>query len=347
MIFSDAFAWLQAWIFESLVQPFVFYAGLGEFTEQAFEGVEWFLIGICELLVLYMILRPLEAWIPVHRFTDSYARWNDFIYTALHRLGVFTLLIFFVLDPVLDAFTGMLRLEGMNPFNLENLWPDMNNHPVLVFMLYLVVLDFFDYWYHRAEHQFDWWWGLHSLHHSQRNMNLWSDNRNHLFDDFLRDVYMGLIAIAIGVQPTQYALLVVVSRMIQSLQHANIRVHFGVIGERLLVSPRYHRAHHAIGIGHESRGEGTLGGHNFAVLFPVWDIVFGTALFNQEFYMTGIRDQLPPPEGSAREYGRGFWSQQILGCKRMLGLDGHLSKQVHTQVQQAQQVHKHISQEHS
>jgi sterol desaturase/sphingolipid hydroxylase (fatty acid hydroxylase superfamily) len=319
--FSDNFAALQAWIFEGFVQPFVMQIGLGEFVENAFEGVEWFLYGVCELVLLFVVLRPMEALMPVHAITDRWARWNDFTYTVLHRLGVFTLLLFFVLDPALDSLTALLHLEGMNPFNLERLWPEMANYPVLVFVLYLVVLDFFDYWYHRAEHQFRWWWALHSLHHSQRNMNLWSDNRNHLLDDFLRDVYMGLIAILIGVQPSQYALLIVLSRMIQSLQHANVRMHFGWIGERILVSPRYHRTHHAIGVGHEGKRAGTLGGHNFAVLFPVWDILFGTALFSERFYETGIRDQLPAPEGRERDYGQGFWAQQWLGLRRMVGLE--------------------------
>ena len=321
MTISDLFTNLQAWIFETIVQPAMFNLGLGEFVEDSFEGVEWFILGILQLIVLFIILRPLESWIPVHEIKNRYARWNDFIYTALHRLGAFSILVFFVLDPLLDQLTAILHLQGVNPFNLENIWPDMLQYPVLLFFVYLFVLDFFDYWYHRAEHQFNWWWALHSLHHSQRDMNLWSDNRNHLLDDFLRDIYMGLIAIVIGVEPGQYVMLVMASQMLQSLQHANVRIHFGRIGEYLLVSPRYHRTHHAIGIGHETHGKGTLGGHNFAVLFPIWDVLFGTALFAKEFALTGIRDQLAAPEGSARNYGEGFWSQQWLGLKRMFGFD--------------------------
>ncbi|MFZ6778151.1 sterol desaturase family protein [Undibacterium sp. Ji83W] len=321
MTISDLFTNLQAWIFETIVQPAMFNLGLGEFVEDSYEGVEWFMLGILQLIVLFIILRPLESWIPVHEIKNRYARWNDFIYTALHRLGAFSILVFFVLDPLLDQLTAILHLQGVNPFNLENIWPGMLQYPVLLFCVYLFVLDFFDYWYHRAEHQFNWWWALHSLHHSQRDMNLWSDNRNHLLDDFIRDIYMGLIAIVIGVEPGQYVMLVMASQMLQSLQHANVRVHFGRIGEYLLVSPRYHRTHHAIGIGHETHGKGTLGGHNFSVLFPVWDVLFGTALFAKEFSLTGIRDQLAAPEGSARNYGEGFWSQQWLGLKRMFGFD--------------------------
>lgn len=312
------FATVQGWLFQTAVQPFLFHAGLGEFTEQAFEGTEWFLVGVCELTFLYCLLRPLESWIPVHQMTDPRARWNDFIYTVVHRLGAFSIAVFFILDPLMDKGTAVLHMHGIPTFNLDRVWPGITDKPLVSFLLYLVVLDFFDYWYHRAEHQFSWWWGLHSLHHSQQDMNLWSDNRNHLLDDLLRDIYMAIIALIIGIQPGQYVLLISVSRMLQSLQHANVRIHFGSIGERILVSPRYHRLHHAIGLGHEARGQGTLGGHNFSVLFPAWDILFGTAHFGKIFAATGVRDQLPRPEGGERDYGRGFWVQQWLGLKRMV-----------------------------
>ena len=315
---SDSFAIAQAWLFETVVQPLLFWSGLGEFTENAFEGTEWFLIGVCELVLLWLVLRPLEAMIPVHAFDDRRARWNDFIYTVVHRLGAFTLVIFFLLDPLIDQFTAFLHLHGIHQFDLDKIWPGVTDLPLVSFFLYLLALDFFDYWYHRAQHNIGWWWGLHSLHHSQQNMNLWSDDRNHLLDDLLRDLFLAVIALFIGVQPGQYVLLVALSRILQSVQHANIRLHFGSVGERLLVSPRFHRLHHAIGIGHESRGRGSLGGHNFAVLFPVWDVLFGTARFGDGFALTGIRDQLPPPQGKGRDYGRGFWRQQWLGLRRMV-----------------------------
>jgi sterol desaturase/sphingolipid hydroxylase (fatty acid hydroxylase superfamily) len=316
-IFLEYFSFAQSWIFETIINPFVYYAGLGSFSEQAYDATEWLLVGMCELVLLYLLLRPLEAFIPVQAITDRRARWIDFIYTLIYRLGAMSLVVFFVLDPLFDEINSVLHLQGIKAFDLENLWTGVTDHPLASFVVYLVVLDFFDYWYHRFEHQFSWTWALHSLHHSQQNMNLWSDNRNHLLDDFIRSIFMAVIALGIGVQPAQYVLLVAFSRSLQSLQHANVRIHFGAIGERLLVSPRYHRQHHAIGLGHESAGVGTLGGHNFAVLFPLWDMLFGTALFSPEFAATGVRDQLAPPAGSGRDYGRGFWGQQWRGLQRM------------------------------
>ena len=64
-------------------------------------------------------------------------------------------------------------------------------------MVYLVVFDFIQYLIHRGQHQFEWWWALHSLHHSQRQMTMWSDNRNHLLDDVLRDlIFVGVAVLA-------------------------------------------------------------------------------------------------------------------------------------------------------
>ena len=314
--FIDLFGVIQGWLFEHALEPLMFASGLGGFAEEAFEGTEWFLIGLIEVAALYLVLRPLEALIPAQPLADRRARWNDFTYTLVHRLGLFSIAIFFTLDPLMDHVAGLLRFDGVHPFNLESLLPAMP--PLTSFLLYLVVLDFCDYWFHRAQHHVNWWWGLHSLHHSQTDMNLWSDNRNHLLDDLLRDIMMAIVALAIGVPPGQFVLLVSLSRALQSLQHANVRIHFGRLGERLLVSPRFHRTHHAIGVGHESLGQGTLGGCNFGVLLPVWDQLFGTARFAPDFAFTGVRDQLPRPQGDGRNYGRGFWQQQWFGLKRMV-----------------------------
>jgi sterol desaturase/sphingolipid hydroxylase (fatty acid hydroxylase superfamily) len=130
----------------------------------------------------------------------------------------------------------------------------------------------------------------------------------------------------IGVGPGQFIGLVAIAQLSESLQHANVRMHFGWLGERLWVSPRFHRLHHSIGIGHEMEEDGdrlvygrspALGGHNFGVLLPWWDMLFGTANFEIRYDPTGIRDQVE----SGRDYGRGFWQQQKLGLLRLVGRD--------------------------
>ncbi len=315
--FREAFGQAQQWLFETLVQPLVFGVGLGNRLEDAYDATGWLLVGLLQIAVMLTVLRALERWRPVEAVTDKAAVRVDVIYTLIHRLGLFRLVMFFSLDPLFDVVSGEMRMAGVPTWQLDALWPGVTDQPLVSFALYVLVFDLLMYWLHRAQHAFNWWWSLHSLHHSQRQMTLWSDNRNHLLDDVLIDAAFVLVARLIGVGPGQFVALVAISQLMESLQHANARIWFGTVLERVLVSPRFHRRHHSIGIGHESAGKGTLGGHNFAVLFPVWDIVFGTADFKLQYDATGVRDQLP--EEGGRDYGRGFWSQQWLGLKRLAG----------------------------
>jgi sterol desaturase/sphingolipid hydroxylase (fatty acid hydroxylase superfamily) len=151
-------------------------------------------------------------------------------------------------------------------------------------------------------------------------MTMWSDDRNHLLDDIIHDAIIVIVAQLIGVAPGQFIAFVAFTQLSESLQHANLKLSFGAIGERLWISPRFHRLHHSIGLGHESHGKSTLGGHNFGVLLPWWDMLFRTANFEDRYDPTGVRDQVEPDAGGrVRDYGRGFWSQQWLGLKRMVG----------------------------
>jgi sterol desaturase/sphingolipid hydroxylase (fatty acid hydroxylase superfamily) len=305
---ANLFPALQDRVFETTVLPVMYAVGLGGYAEQAFDWTEIFLIGAIEILLLAILLGALEKWRPLEVHANAGEKKIDVIYTLINRLGLVPLVIFLALLPLVDGIDGWLRMQNVIPPKLEDALSFLNDSPFLSFIFYLVILDFVAYWLHRGQHQINVWWALHSLHHSQRQMTFWSDNRNHLLDDVLIDVAFALVALLIGVAPAQFVTLVVAGRVVESLSHANLRLSFGRIGEYLLVSPRFHRVHHAIGLGHEGRSRGC----NFAVLFPVWDVLFRTANFENVYPATGVRDQL---EG--RDYGRGFWAQQVLGIRRM------------------------------
>ena len=318
--FTDLFSNCQQWLFEAVVQPLVYGVGLGGYVEDAFNATGWLLVGLIQIAVLLAVIGPLQRWRPAEPVVDRRAIRTDVLYTLIHRLGLFRLGMFFLLQPLFDDGLGLLRGAGWGTLHLDELWPGVTDVPWVALVMYLIVLDFVEYLIHRGQHRFDWWWGLHSLHHSQRQMTMWSDNRNHLLDDILHDTIIVLVAQFIGVAPGQFIAIVAFTQLSESLQHANLRVGFGAIGERLWVSPRFHRVHHAIGIGHESAGPSTLGGHNFGVLLPWWDMMFRTVNFEPRYAATGIRDQVEPDaQGRVRDYGRGFWSQQWRGLRRMVG----------------------------
>ncbi len=315
--FSDTFSAAQQWLFEAAVQPAMFALGMGNVLEDGYDATAWFMAGVLQVLILLAIIGPLQRWRPVEPVTDRATIRTDVLYTLIHRLGLFRVALFFALDPWFDEAFGALRTAGYGTFHLDQLWPGVTDHAVVSLLIYLVVFDFVAYWTHRGQHQIEWWWRLHSLHHAQRQMTMWSDNRNHLLDDILVDTIVVLVAQLIGVPPGQFVAIVAFTQLSESFQHANVRLWFGRIGERLWVSPRFHRLHHSIGIGHETvKAERTvLGGHNFGVLLPWWDVLFGTANFEQRYDPTGVRDQVE----ANRDYGKGFWSQQWVGLKRLFG----------------------------
>lgn len=314
-LISDIFSDAQQWLFESLIQPIAFALGQGGFVLEAFNGTAWLLVGLLQIAVILLIFGPLQRWRPVEAVTDRPAIRADVIYTLIHRLGLFQLVMFFTLEPLFDNLFGELRVLGLGTFHLDQLWPGVTDLALVSFVIYLVAFDFVNYWIHRAQHQFNWWWSLHAMHHSQRQMTMWTDNRNHLLDSILVDFLIVLAAQLIGVPPSQFIAIVAFTQMSESFQHSNLKLWFGQVGERLWVSPRFHRLHHSIGIGHETSGKNTLGGHNFGVLLPWWDMLFGTANFELRYDPTGVRDQVE----LGRDYGDGFWSQQWLGFKRLAG----------------------------
>ncbi|MFZ4285323.1 sterol desaturase family protein [Variovorax sp. HJSM1_2] len=316
---TDGFALAQQWLFETVVQPLVYGVGLGGWVEDAFTGTGWLLVGLLQIAVLLAVIGPLQRWRPVEPVTDRRAIRIDMLYTVVHRLGLFRVALFLTLEPMMDDIFGWLRLSGLSTFHLDGIWPGVSDTAWVSFIIYLLAFDLLEYLIHRGQHHFNWWWSLHALHHSQRQMTMWSDSRNHLLDDVIHDLIVVVVAQLVGVGPGQFIALVALTQLSENLHHANLRVWFGRIGERLWVSPRFHRLHHSIGIGHESAGASTLGGHNFGVLLPWWDMLFRTANFELRFDPTGIRDQVEPGPGGVRDYGEGFWRQQWLGLARLFG----------------------------
>ena len=310
----DGFDVMQLWLFESVVQPALVMLGASRLLEDAYDATMWLLIGLLELVFMVVVFGALERLRPVEVVTDRHQVRIDMIYTLIHRLGLFRLVLYFTLLPLSLSVIGWLHVQGISFVPVDQIWPGVTDRAWVSLIIYLLIFDFVDYLYHRAQHRWSRFWALHAVHHSQRQMTLFSDNRNHLLDDFLRSTVMVAVSFVVGVSPGQFVLIVVLTQLLESLSHSNVRMGFGRWFDRVLVSPRYHRHHHAIEP--TASTAGLPYGYNFAVLFPVWDILFGTARFDGNFAPTGIHEQLEQAGG--RDYGKSFWAQQWIGLKSMI-----------------------------
>ncbi len=242
----DPFDLAAGWLQEHLLIPVLYQFGWMEWEDIAYGWALFAVYGAVQVALTFALCVPLERWRPVERWPDNKAVMVDAFYTVLSRVGVLPLFTFVLFYRTQVALNGWIADQGLVPPTLERVFPFLLGQQVLTFCVYAVILDCADYWRHRLSHMFRWWWALHSLHHAQRQMTFWSDDRNHVLDDVIGALWFGVIALLIGVPPLQFPLLVLVLRFIESLAHANVRLSFGWLGERLLVSPRFHRAHHGV-----------------------------------------------------------------------------------------------------
>jgi len=292
----------QTWLFETIVSPVLFWSNLMEWYEPAFNAVEFVMLGVVQIAVIALVMRLFERRWPLEKGGDDRLIGVDRVYTALNKLGVIPLAIFVVAYPITNEIEHLVRAWGFAPPRLERLLPWLGDNALLSFLVYFVLYDFAAYWVHRAQHRLAWWWALHSLHHSQRRVTVWSDDRNHILDDLLVTLVLVVFSQFVGVQPDDYVLILMVGRLIESWSHANVDMSFGRIGEKLIVGPRFHRLHHALA----SLAEPHVHDHNFAPVFPIWDILFGTAIYQHKQRPTGVDDPTIDADN-----GRGWLAQQV------------------------------------
>lgn len=301
----DAYEHFTGWLFEALLQPLMYEAGLMDWADEAFHWMDFFIFGLIQVMVVAAICLPLERWRPVEHWDSQRRVWTDVTYTLLTRLGILPMLGFIIFFAASARIEGWIADSGFVPPTLETFLPWLREWPLVALACYIVILDFAEYWRHRFQHRFAWWWALHSIHHAQTQMTFWTDDRNHVLDDVIAAAWFGIIAVLIGVPPGQFPIILLVLRLAESLSHANVRLDFGRVGERLLVSPRFHRLHHGV----LSVGQS---GKNYGVLLPVWDWIFGTADFNRAAYpRTG-------DPGAPSAYVSGGWlAQQAVGLRQV------------------------------
>ncbi|WP_421992881.1 sterol desaturase family protein [Roseococcus sp.] len=303
--FQDQYDSVTGWLFEALLQPAMYRLGLMNWADEAFQWMDFFVFGLIQVAVVALVCLPLEHWRPVERWESQRVVRTDVVYTLLSRLGILPLLGFILFYAASSRIEGMIADSGFVPPTLETLMPWLREQPLAALALYIVILDFSEYWRHRFQHRFAWWWALHSIHHAQTQMTFWTDDRNHVLDDIIAAAWFGIIAVAIGVPPGQFPIILLVQRLAESLSHANVRLDFGKLGERLVVSPRFHRLHHGVlSVGNS--------GKNYGVLLPVWDWIFGTADFKRDHYPRTGDPQAPAA------YVRGGWfAQQVEGLRQV------------------------------
>ncbi len=132
--------------------------------------------------------------------------------------------------------------------------------------LILFVGDVIGYWTHRWFHGRR-LWAFHAVHHSSEDLDWLSSVRQHPVNEIASRVCQALPFGLLGFSPALIAAYIPFLTFYAIFVHANVTWRYGML-QYVVASPEFHRWHHT------SEEEGR--DKNFAGLFPVIDMVFGT-----------------------------------------------------------------------
>lgn len=133
-------------------------------------------------------------------------------------------------------------------------------------VLMLVIGDFVGYWSHRVFHTRR-LWKFHAIHHAPTTLDWLSAARMHPVNEIGGRIAAVAVLMGLGFKLDALVWAGPIFGLFALFLHANLDWDYGRF-RTVLASPRFHRWHHT------SDAEGR--DKNFAALFPVWDILFGT-----------------------------------------------------------------------
>jgi len=151
------------------------------------------------------------------------------------------------------GIAGFLRLSGISEI-----------------LVSLVVLDFLDYLWHRANHVVPTLWRFHSAHHVDTHVDVTTSLRFHPGELLLSGGAKAIWIVVWGPSLWAFAIFEMMITVAAQLHHSNIDFPDGVEpAVRLFgVTPRMHASHHSA----RTRSLDA----NFATIFSIWDRLLGS-----------------------------------------------------------------------
>jgi sterol desaturase/sphingolipid hydroxylase (fatty acid hydroxylase superfamily) len=184
---------------------------------------------------------------------------QDACYVALHAIVVIPLMTLLSVGAaaLIGGYAGWIEVRPTER------WPGW-----LLIPLTLVAMDGANWLAHYADHRLGPLWRFHALHHSQEELSVLTSFRAHPLMHTTGFLLATVPVVALMPARPMAPALITIYVCIGTLQHANLRWAFGPVG-RALVSPAYHRLHHAPGTQRV----------NLGVVLTIWDVLAGCARF--------------------------------------------------------------------
>ncbi len=238
--------------------------------------------------ILYLgtaLILTLERLFPVDRgqktFTVGFLQ--DIVWVGLQAIAAATLLAVYVnfLVSIYKEHLDFLTVPGITELPL-----------FLKYAIWILAVDLTSWFHHWVKHKVPWFWQIHAVHHSQREMNLFTDLRYHAFEYLISRTLVTFPLMMLGTNLKEILYFNLIHEWYTRMYHARIGSNFGWL-RYILVTPQSHRIHHSRKSAHVDK--------NFGVIFSFWDRLFGTQYTGYDEYPeTGIHDKKFPIETSVK-----------------------------------------------
>jgi sterol desaturase/sphingolipid hydroxylase (fatty acid hydroxylase superfamily) len=204
--------------------------------------------GICE-----------RIWPAERRPVLARGHVQDVCFVALHAIVVIPLMTLLSVGAaaLIGGHARWIELRSTGH------WPGW-----LLIPLTVVAMDGANWLAHYADHRLGPLWRFHALHHSQEELSVLTSFRAHPLMHTTGFLLATVPVVALMPARPIAPVLITIYICIGTLQHANLRWTFGPAG-RVLVSPAYHRLHHAPDTQQ----------FNLGVVLTIWDVFAGCARF--------------------------------------------------------------------
>ena len=219
------------------------------------------LSAIRNAFILMAVVLLIEAIVPLyersrentrHLFPNLSLTLVTFAIGAALNVALLTGLLF-----LKSAKLGLLNMVGNVP-------------PWITMASVLVLLDLAWYLTHVSMHKSAWLWRFHSIHHSDKAVDVTTTYRQHPVEGLVRYAFLAGFAFAIGAPPAGFAIYRLWSVFAGQAEHANINLPqwLDTAMSWVTMSPVMHKVHHS----RDPKFTNT----NYSQIFSLWDRVFGT-----------------------------------------------------------------------
>jgi sterol desaturase/sphingolipid hydroxylase (fatty acid hydroxylase superfamily) len=230
-------------------------------------------IGLLPFLrppIVLLVVQPLAvlAIVVCERLFPYRTQWNrshgdvgtDVLHAVVSGVGTTQLVRPLIQAAGVGVAGALSRAVGLP------LWP-ADSPLIAQLALALVVAELPQYWLHRWQHEHDWLWRFHSVHHSAPRLYWLNAARFHPLDLGPLYVVGYLPLVALGAPEAVIMLFTLFDAAFGMLQHCNIDVRLGPLN-RIFSMAEPHRWHHSRVLGEANA--------NYGSNLIVWDLVFGS-----------------------------------------------------------------------